>query len=176
MGSSGNITDYLGPARVTEVGDTPMVALEACPEGTLVRARMVLAFPYRPVLGDQLLVVGDDRAFWAIGVLAGRGFTRFPAGGRASLRAEGGRLALVGERGVGVSAQRVRIETRRLRRRAATAHGTMGRLSRRVRDVMSTDVGELDELSQSRFLLQARRAVVKSLHAARVKSLRVRLG
>jgi hypothetical protein len=165
---------YLGPARVVRhVGESHVVALES---GTVVHATRALAFPYDPRVGDNLLVIGDARAFWIIGVLAGRGRTRLSGRGGVSLHAESGRLKLVGDRGVKLAAHRLVMHTDHLRRLALTAMHTFGELRSQVREGLKVEAAEIDELSQKRWLLQARRVVLKALLGARVKSTTVRLG
>src|SRR5262245_55855191 len=65
--------EYLGPAVVTEVAADDVVC--ELPPGPAVRARLALAFPYRPAPGDTLLVIGRGGAHYVIGVLSGSGQT-----------------------------------------------------------------------------------------------------
>lgn len=170
------LESYLGAARVVRVASqSVLVALEEASDAPLVQATPALTFPYRCALGDQLLVIGDARAFFIIGVLAGRGTSSLPHASCVSLRADG-QLRLVGERGVRVTGERVRLEAERLRRLAVDTVQTFGELSSRVRERLRVDAGQLDELSQGRWLLQARTVVIKSLEKARIKSSTVRVG
>jgi hypothetical protein len=145
-------------------------------DGTVVHATLALSYPYRPRVGDSLLVIGDAHAFWVIGVLEGRGRTDLSSAGRVSLQADGGRLRLRGDRGVRLTGRRIHAETGHLRRLALTATQTFGALRSQAREGARLEAGEVDELSQGRWLLQARRAVLKSLYGARVKSTTIRLG
>jgi hypothetical protein len=174
-----SLTSYLGAARVVRHDDGGLVvALEeqpAAPE-TLVRATAALTFPYRPVVGDQLLVLGDERAFYAIGVLRGRGRTSLVGQRGVSLRAESGNLHVAGERGVRVKGPRVSIQAAHLRRLAVRAVETFEEQTRAVRERLSVEAADVDEQARGRWLLQARRVVLKALGNARIKSTTVRMG
>ena len=168
---------YLGAARVVrDAGDTLLVALKEAADHPLVHAAPALAFPYRPVIGDQLLVIGDAHAFYVIGVLAGRGRSRLKSSRGMSLEAKGGRLRLRGDRGVKISGPNVRVQTQRFKKLALATLQTFGHLASRVRENVNVEAGEIDALSQNRWLLQGRRVVLKALKGARVNSTTVRLG
>lgn len=90
---------HLGPARVLATeGSRVLVSLGEA------RAWATLAMPlaYAPEVGDTLLVVGKDEAFYAIGVIAGRGRTSLTAAGDLSLSAPHGRIDLHARDGVEV--------------------------------------------------------------------------
>jgi hypothetical protein len=173
-----SLDSYLGAGRVVRLGPGALsVALEdATAAGTVVNATPALTFPYRPVLGDQLLVLGDARAFYVIGVLAGRGSTTLSRAAGVSLRAEGGALRLTGDRGVRLTGSSIQLRAQRLRRLAALAVQTFGEQERHIRDRLTVEAGDLDEHSRGRWLLQARRVVLKALIVARIKSTTVRVG
>ncbi len=92
---------YLGPARVLRVDDS---ALTVSLGGRPHPAKSALAFPYRAVVGDTLLVLRlDGEELYAIGVLDGRGETAFESKGTITLRAprvriEAGKLEITAER------------------------------------------------------------------------------
>src|SRR5580658_6142610 len=90
--------DYLGPAEVSSA--EALGATVVLPDGRHVRAELALALPYRPVLGDVLLVIGKGDDYYAIGVLRGSGTTSLSFQGDVELTAVDGRLRLSGERGV----------------------------------------------------------------------------
>lgn len=177
--AAGDLRSYLGAARLVRVAEgSLLVVLEErdVPGGTVVHATAAFTVPYRPSVGDQLLVIGDERAFYAIGVLRGRGETSFSSAAGVSLRAEGGRLRLAGDRGVRVGAATIKLEARRLRRLAARAVETFGEQQRIVRERMAVEAEVVDEHASGRWLLQARRVVIKALEKARIKSTTVRVG
>lgn len=173
------LASYLGAARVVRLGPRSiLVALEEATvtPNTLVHATLALGYPYRPAFGDQLLVVGDAASFYIIGVLAGRGRTSFSNPLGVALRAEGGSLGIVGDRGVSIRGDRIHLETQRLRRLATTVVQTFARRVTHVRGTLTVEAGDIDEQAQGGWLLQARRVVVKTLKNARIKSTTVRVG
>lgn len=165
---------YLGPARVVRVANRSLLLML---EGdTQVHATLALAFPYQPVADDQVLVIGDATAFWVIGVLHARGRTQLTSEGNVSIHAESGRLRLVGDRGIHLKGRRLHLSTQHLRRLAVTAVETFRERQTQVHEVLKIEAGEVDELSQRRWLMRAKRVVLKALTGARVKSTTVRLG
>lgn len=165
---------YLGSARVVRVADRSLlVVLE---DATTVHATLALAFPYQPVAGDQVLVIGDAAAFWVIGVLEARGRTNLESAGSAAIVAENGRLRLLGDRGIKLSGRRIHLEARHLRRIAVTLVQTFGEQQTQVREGLKVEAGEVDQLSEKRWLLRAKQIALKALMGARVKSTTVRLG
>jgi len=178
-GPAGGLDSYLGAGRVVRVDTgSVLVALEeaSVPRGTLVHAVPALTFPYRSAVGDQLLVIGDTEAFYVIGVLEGRGHTSLSNPRGVSIRADGGALRLVGDRGVVLSGRRIRFEAERLRQLAVTAIHSFGERVTHVRETLKVEAGDVDEHSSGRFLLQARCVVLKTLTNARIKSTTVRVG
>jgi hypothetical protein len=88
---------HLGPAAVLAVeGNRVLVALG----DAKAWARMATAVAYAPAVGDVLLVIGRDEAFYAIGVLAGRGRSTLLAPGDLELLAPNGRIDLRARDGV----------------------------------------------------------------------------
>lgn len=173
------VDSYLGAARVVRVEPgSVVVALEEArgPLPVVVHATSALAYPYTPRAGDQLLLIGDAAAFYVIGVLEGRGDVSLSNPKGVSIRAEGGALRLVGDRGLRVRGERLRIEAARLRQLAVTSLSTFGERVTHIREMWRVEAGQLDQHSQGRFLLQTRRAVIKALTSARIKSTTVRVG
>ncbi len=165
---------YLGAARAVRHTDRSWVV--ALTDDTLVHATLALSFPYRPRIGDQLLVIGDATDFYVIGVLNGRGHAKLSNPQGVSVHAEGGKLRLAGDRGVRLTGRRIRLRARELKRVALTAVETFRERTREVREALAVEAGEVDELSSGRWLVRARRAVIKGRDGARVKSTTVRLG
>jgi hypothetical protein len=99
--------EYLGPATVTTVGAGELGA--RLPSGTVVRAELALAFPYRPASEDVVLVIGRGDAHYVIGVLRGSGETALSFDGDVSLRAVRGKLRLTGDEGVEVQGRELEI-------------------------------------------------------------------
>ena len=100
----------LGPATVRGAMEG---ALLVDIDGELHRARMALAYPYRPVVGDIVLVLGQDDNVYVTGVLDGQGLTRLDFPGDVELRAAG-RMRLDAKQGVELDSERIVLRANRL--------------------------------------------------------------
>lgn len=168
------IRRYLGEGRVVHaLGAMLVVVLE---DDTRVRATSALAFPYQPVKGDRLLVIGDAKSFFAIGVLEGHGRTHLSNLEGVSLSAEEGRLRLTGDRGIRIRSDEVRVRAATWSKVALTVVETVREKSTQVRERLEVEATEIDEHSDDRWVTQAKRVVIKALLGARMKGSTVRLG
>lgn len=98
--------DYLGPAEVIAGG--PLEIEIELPTGARVLAKLALAFPYRPIAADTVLVIGKGKAHYVIGVIHGSGETALSFSGDVSLRAAG-KLRIAGQEGVSIEGLRLEI-------------------------------------------------------------------
>ena len=103
---------FLGPGEVTHLDP-----LRAQPEGSAdsVAVDAAFPFPYRPQLGDRLLLTGQGERYFAIGVLSGQGQTALELPGDVELRALGGTLTLEGDEGLELRSREVRLNAGTLR-------------------------------------------------------------
>ena len=100
-----NKASFLGPARALAVQDRRV--LVALP---LAKAWATLALQgYQPAEGDLLLVIGQEDAFFVIGVIAGRGRTTLHAHGDLELHAPHGRIDLLARDGIALRGGPVQI-------------------------------------------------------------------
>jgi hypothetical protein len=172
--TAGSLDRYLGAGRVVRIeGDRVAVVLE---DGTRVQAGLALTFPYRPAIADALLVIGDARAFWAIGVLEARGRAGLSKAEGVCIEAHEGRVRVVGDRGVSVTGPEIRMQAEELRRVARLAVQAFGKLETKVREARRVEANDVDEASRTRWLVQAKRVVIKALRGARLKGPAVRVG
>ncbi|MGH2628224.1 MAG: DUF3540 domain-containing protein [Anaerolineales bacterium] len=132
---------YLGPALVKRVGETEVQV--ALPDEDLLPVRMAMTLPYRPVAGDQLLVVrlnGDQ--LYAIGVLEGHGVTSLRVQGDLHLEAPNGAIRL-SARHVLVTAGKLEFVARRIIEKAHDVYrwisGLLQLKSNRMRTVVESD-------------------------------------
>ena len=89
---------YLGPGEVLDVArDEVQIRLD---DDSIVYARMAMPTPYRPAIGDLLLILGGESGHYVVGVLNGAGKTEFVMQGDVDIRAEGGTLTLQGGEGI----------------------------------------------------------------------------
>lgn len=95
----------LGPAIVTRTEGRPDHVRVKREGGEFVWARMALAVLYQPAVGDEVLVVGSERAY-VIGVLRGAGDLK--------LEAPDGFIDIVAGRGVRIAAPEVSLRAGKL--------------------------------------------------------------
>ena len=132
---------YLGPARVTEVEDRRVRV--GFPDEETAWARLALAIPYHPVVGDELLVVRlDGEQLYAIGVLEGRGETTLRVPGNLNLEAPNGAINLTAPH-VHVRAGKFELSAQRIIEKAHDVYRWISGLfqvkSARMRTVVETD-------------------------------------
>jgi len=166
--------DYLGPARVVEASGR-VVSVEL-PGGAAERARMALAFPYRPAAGDTLLVVGRGDALYVIGVIEGGGETVLSFAGGVELRAEGGPLRLASDQGVEVNAPEVALVAGNLRLFAEAAVEKLGTLYQHVRGLLRARAGETETLVDDAAVTRARSASILTEETMSINGKQIHLG
>ena len=146
------------------------------PTGETVCPRLALAFPFTPAEGDSLLFIGQDARYFVIGVLESRGQTtlRFP--GDVEVRAEGGTLALHGDRGVAVLGPHIDVRARRLEILADRATEAFGSVVTRVKALLSVHAGESDTVVRGEWSNRSERASITSQETVSVNGKEVHLG
>jgi hypothetical protein len=75
---------------------------------------VALAYPYEPVTGDTVLAIGEEGAWYVIGVLQGAGKTSLTVPGDFSIRTPAGAIELIAARGVRIQSPSVQIKANRL--------------------------------------------------------------
>ena len=105
----------LGPATVTETEGRPDYVRVEREEGESVWARLALAVPYQPVVGDEVLVAGaEPERTYVIGLLRGTGKTTLRVSGDLALEAPNGSIDLSAARGVRVGAPEISLRAGKL--------------------------------------------------------------
>jgi hypothetical protein len=166
--------DYLGPAAVLDV--RPGAVQVELRGGTVVTARMALAFPYEPAPGDTLLVIGKGADHYVIGVLHGSGRTSLTMVGDVELRASEGVLRLSGDRGVELRGPEVEISASKLRVVAAAALQRFTSLCQRVTDLLSVQAGEAHTVVHGSQLTQAKNATMLTEEIMTINGKQIHLG
>ena len=165
---------YLGPGQVVQATSEKLLVLV---EGeSVVRVQLALTFPYKPVVGDELLIIGSSDAFYVIGVLDGKGAVDLANTESLAVEAEGGWLRLSADKAICVEAETVHLNTQNL---ACIADKRVERFSeqrRVVRNSQSVEAMVVDERSEQGWLLRAARVAIKTVQKVRLKSGIVRLG
>ncbi len=166
-------TDYLGAARVmAAAADAADVEL---PGGEVVRARLALAFPYRPAAGDTLLVIGRADAHYVIGVLEGSGVTDLSFPGDVAVRAAGA-LRLEGGAGVQLSGPEVGIDAGRLRLAADAMVQKLGSFYQRVTTLWSVRARDAETYVEGASLVRARTAAILTDETMSINGKQIHLG
>ncbi|MBM4359372.1 MAG: DUF3540 domain-containing protein [Deltaproteobacteria bacterium] len=163
----------LGPATVVSV-DGPRVEVEL-ESGARAPVTMALTLPYRPVIGDTLLVIGDERRY-AIGVIEGRGRTELLTEGDLHIHANGGALTLGADRGVRVQGPGLEVIVERFAVTASNAVQKVGTLFQRVREMMHVQAGESHVVVAGTSLQRAKKVAVVAEETASVNGKQIHLG
>ena len=130
---------FLGAAEVLSI-DTPFVMVRTG-SGTTIRARLALAVPYEPAVGDQLLAISNGTSAWIIGVIAGSGATRLHLDGDVEVAATGV-LHLSGGAGVHITGPDVEVRADRLSMVAGRVTQAYHSVRKTVRELLSIHAGE----------------------------------
>lgn len=165
--------EALGPATVLSV-DGPRVEVEL-ETGERTTATLALALPYRPVVGDTLLVIGEARRY-VIGVIEGRGRTELTTEGDLHLHASNGALTLGADRGVRVLGPGLEVIVERFGVTAKSAVEKVGSLFQRVREVMHVQAGESHLVVDGTSLQRAKKVAVVAEETASVNGKQIHLG
>ncbi|MCC6572581.1 MAG: DUF3540 domain-containing protein [Planctomycetes bacterium] len=75
----------------------------------IIAANLALPYPYKPQVGDTVLVIAQGESAWVIGVIEGTGLTAFSAPANLELRATRGRIVLNARDEIEIKARDVNI-------------------------------------------------------------------
>ena len=166
---------YLGPATVLEVhGDEVLVQIDSA---TPVRARLALFIPYRPNADDVVLVHGDDRKLYVVGVLTGSGRVDLSGDQNVKIAARSGHLRLSGRGGVVLRGASVRLRaSEELSMAAARTHELFDEVEQRVHAGYEVLARELVDRTETSWLVRAGRTAWKVKEAVFVNSEVIRAG
>ncbi len=165
---------YLGPGRVLEViGGAVRASLANELE---VRADMALAFPYHPQPDDVLLIIGQDEAYYVIGVLKAQGDVALRFLGNVHLHALRGKLHLKGDDGVYVHGDTVELLGAKLKILAGSVVERADRVYRTARELLSQHLGEKRELITGEWHTAAGRANVATEGTVTINGKEIHLG
>ena len=166
-------TTNLTPATVLEATGRKLVVLT--PEGA-VTAENALAFPYQPVKGDSLLVIGRDDHWYAIGVLQAQGdmLVAFPA--NATFAAPRGEIKFKSGMGVEMHAPNVRLRAGKLELVAKTISETADNVYRRIRKLLKLDAGSSQTNVEETAHTKCGRYVVKAKQDVKMDGDKIYLG
>lgn len=170
---------YLGSGCVTAFeGPDVVVALD---DGREVDAEMALAFPYRPVIGDALLVIGREEEgkvaqYFVIGVLHGRGRAVLEMQGDVDLRAVGGRLTLAGDEGVSLRGRDLDVLVDKVHVVADSVAHKCTTMFQRVRKLFATHAGASQQQIDGDMATQAKTATIVTEEKILLNGKQIHLG
>jgi hypothetical protein len=118
------IAQYLGPGEVITPAGKPDFIEVRLLDGETLWARLALALPYTPAIGDEVLVFCQQLAdAYVIGVLQGRGVTTLQSPADLTLSAPNGTIRIEAGRSVQLrGTESVEITTRKAAVRATRLH------------------------------------------------------
>ena len=179
------IAQYLGPAEVVTPAGQPNFVEVRLLDGELLWARLALALPYTPAIGDEVLVICQQLAdAYVIGVLQGRGVTTLQSPADLTLAAPNGTIRLAAGRGVQVrAAESVEITTRKATIRATRLNLLAATLVQRLGSAYTWATGLLQfksrrtrTVTDEGWLLRADRAHLKTTGNTCINGKTVHLG
>ncbi|TPW14355.1 MAG: hypothetical protein FD129_1100 [bacterium] len=162
----------LGPAVVRGAMEG---ALLVDIDGTLHRAQMALVYPYRPVAGDVVLVLGHEGRMYVTGVLDGKGLTRLDFPGDVELRAAG-RMRLEARQGVELDSGRITMRADQLDMAVTTLRQTMASLYQHVTGTLRTIAGSQRTSVENLSTLHAKKIVRKAQDDVIIDGTQIKLG
>ncbi len=165
---------FLGPGRVCEVtADHVVVRID---DDRQVRAQLALSLPYLASEGDELVVLGKEDRFYAVGVLQGTGKTALWFQGDVDMRAVGGSLRLAADKDVHVAGQRLELRATDLTMLAETLKQKLGSVYSRVRGLLSTRAEQTHTVVDDSSLTKAKNASILTEESMSINGKQIHLG
>jgi hypothetical protein len=167
--------EYFGPALVTAVLDRD-VELEIAASGVRQWARLAVAIAYRPLIGDVVLAMAGDGAWYVVGVLEGHGPTVLNAPGDLELHAPNGAIRIAAAEGCVVSAPMVRVEATSLDLIGDTLHEEFETARRRISGMLEIRAKAITTTVAETWRLVARRIAGRGLDSVTIDAPSINLG
>ena len=164
---------YLGPARVCQIAGK-RVQLEFPDE--LPWARLALAYPYQPAVGDIVLSAGQGQDWYVIGVLEGTGKTSFNVPGDLELLAPRGRIRLFAGKGFQLKSPEVKISAAKLELVANRLLEHFTDASCWVKNAWRLTAGRVRENVEGEFQVNAKRIIQRATDDVRIDGNKINLG
>ncbi|MCA9422857.1 MAG: DUF3540 domain-containing protein [Nitrospira sp.] len=145
-------TNYLGSATVLNTGMVPGHVEVLLPNGDGVSARLALAVPYQPAVGDEVLVIAQETDnLFVIGVLKGSGATTLKVPGDLNIEAPNGAIILSASKNMNLKSKQI-LETSapRIVLRSGRLDVLTGKFVQKVENVYQW-VSELCQIKSRRF-------------------------
>ena len=168
------VAEYLDSATVVSVAPSHVVV--ELIGGARVDAKLALALPYQPAIGDELLVVGRPGSYWVIGIVSGRGTLELNMPGDIGIHAMNGKLRLSGDHGVEIAGSTVRVVGKELRFVADKVVERFTNVVSRVREMLSVRAGERHTIVDGNSLETAERVMIMGKENVSVNGEQIHLG
>ena len=136
---------------------------------------IAVAFSFVPAPGDELLVIGRDGTYFAIGVLQTQGEMRIDFPGDVRVRSEGD-LTLEAREGVDLTSDRIELSATKVRLVADIVKESARELYTKVRDVLSVRAGEKQEDIRGAWNARSESASITTRADMTVNGEQIRLG
>jgi hypothetical protein len=165
---------YLGPATVVSLReDRVEVQLE---DDVSVLARWALGYTYHPCVDDVLLVIGQEDAFYVIGILQGNGQSDLQFAGDVHLHARQGELTLSGDKGVRVEGPKFDVITEKFQVVAEQAMHKVSVWYQRVSGLMNVRAKESTTIVEERSVHKAKASNFVTEETISINGKQVQLG
>lgn len=165
----------------TQVAVSPATVLEIKDGRLLLQlpqrqawAALALAYPYAPEVGDVLLAIGDEDVY-VIGVLEGRGKTRFEAPADLEIHARG-QVKISSEQGVKLSGPKVEVEAEKLELIARQAFERFVDVYRMATGVVQNSAQRMRTLVSGPYTVQAENIVEQAEKDVSIDGRHINLG
>lgn len=176
---------YLGPARVVAPAGKPGYVQVALADDEVLWARLALAVPYSPALGDEVLLICHEMPdAFVIGVLRGSGTTTLRVPGDLKLEAPHGQVSITAGKSVKLrSGQALELAAPRATFRFRRLNVLVTTLVERVNNLFTWATGlvqcksrRLRQVAEEGWLVRAGRAHVKTQDNIHIDGKTINLG
>jgi hypothetical protein len=163
----------LAPATVLEAQGRRLIV--QTPQGE-VAAESALAFPYQPVPGDTLLIVGQGEHNYAIGVIAAQGDMTIAFPASATFTAPRGEIKFKSGKAIDLHSPSLRLRAGKLELLAKTLSEKVDNAYRTVRKLFKLDAGRTHTTVEETAQTNAGRFVVKAKQDVKMDGEKIYLG
>jgi hypothetical protein len=164
---------HLGPARVLETRDNRvLLATEEAKAWALV----ALAYPYQMAVNDIVLAIGQDNAWYVIGVLRGTGRTTMTVPADLEISAPRGCIELKAAQGIHLYSPGVKIVAGLLELVSHRVFERFGNATRWVKDAFQLRAGRVRTVVEADYRVKAGRILQHAQDAVKIDGRKIDLG
>ena len=167
------VSTFLGPAEVTAVELAQALVRLGDHQAW---ATMAIAPMYKPVVGDIVLVIGRESAYYVIGVIVGRGNTTMMVAGDLSLCAPRGQISLMAGKGVRIKSDEVEISAKKLSVYAEAVMERFTDVTRWVKNAFQIRAGRMRASVEGEYRVHADRINEYAKGAVNIDGEKINLG